>query len=138
MRFSNRRRMAESRTHGIFVAPRTRIPSISLPTPCICTRNSVLIRRALSLSFSERDEQSESTSSMKMMLGLWARANSKRFLTSFSDSPSHFETKSELETEKNVELLASVATAFARYDLPVPGGCEKFRYEVCLFGFVAN
>lgn len=75
---------------------------------------------------------------MKMMLGLWARANSKRFLTSFSDSPSHFETKSELETEKNVELLASVATAFARYDLPVPGGCEKFRYEVCLFGFVAN
>lgn len=72
------------------------------------------MRRALSLSFSERDEHNESTSSMKMILGLWARASSKRFLTSFSDSPSHFETKSELETEKNVELLASVATAFAR------------------------
>lgn len=30
--------------------------------------------------------------------------------------------RSEEETEKKVELLASVATAFARYDFPVPGG----------------
>lgn len=30
--------------------------------------------------------------------------------------------RSEEETEKNVELLASVATALARYDFPVPGG----------------
>ena len=30
------------------------------------------------------------------------------------------ETRSELETEKKVELLASVATAFAKKDLPVP------------------
>ena len=35
-------------------------------------------------------------------------------------SPSHLDTRSELETEKNVELLASVATALARKDLPVP------------------
>ena len=42
-----------------------------------------------------------------------------------SDSPSHLETKSEDDTEKNVELFASVATAFAKYDLPVPGGCNK-------------
>ena len=35
-------------------------------------------------------------------------------------SPSHLETRSELETEKKVELLASVATAFAKKDLPVP------------------
>ena len=64
---------------------------------------------------------------MKMMLGLCSLARLKRFRTSFSDSPSHFETRSALETEKKVELLASVATAFARYDLPVPGGpnCEK-------------
>lgn len=81
-----------------------------------------MIRRALSLSFSDRDPHKESTSSMKIMLGLCARASSKRFRTSFSDSPSHFETKSELDTEKKVELFASVATAFARYDLPVPGG----------------
>uniref|UniRef100_A0A2M4AEB4 Uncharacterized protein n=1 Tax=Anopheles triannulatus TaxID=58253 RepID=A0A2M4AEB4_9DIPT len=114
--------MAESRIHGVLVAPSTRMPSLSLPTPCICTRNSVLIRRALSLSLSERAEHSESTSSMKTMLGLWARASSNRFFTSFSDSPTHFDTRSELETEKNVELFASVATALAKYDLPVPGG----------------
>jgi len=30
--------------------------------------------------------------------------------------------RSEEETEKKVELLASVATALARYDFPVPGG----------------
>jgi len=59
---------------------------------------------------------------MNIMLGLCCLANSKRFLTSFSDSPNHLDTRSEDETEKNVELLASVATAFARYDLPVPGG----------------
>ena len=90
--------------------------------PCICTKNSVFIRRADSDSLSERDEQSESTSSINIMLGLCCLANSKRFLTSFSDSPNHLDTRSEDETEKNVELLASVATAFARYDLPVPGG----------------
>jgi len=40
----------------------------------------------------------------------------------FSLSPSHFDTRSEDDTEKNVELPASVATAFAKYDFPVPGG----------------
>ena len=43
-------------------------------------------------------------------------------ITYFSLSPNHFETRSAEDTEKNVELLASVATAFARKDLPVPGG----------------
>lgn len=158
--------MAASKTHGMFVAPSTKIPSESCPTPastnckehcnstknnfsnclntmplsldgflcfychytvyrvspCICTKNSVLILLALSDSLSDLDEQSESTSSMKIMLGLCALANSNRFLTSFSDSPSHFDTKSDDDTEKNVELFASVATALARYDLPVPGG----------------
>uniref|UniRef100_A0A182IA17 Uncharacterized protein n=1 Tax=Anopheles arabiensis TaxID=7173 RepID=A0A182IA17_ANOAR len=114
MRFSNRRRIAESSIQGVLVAPSTSTPSLSLPTPCICTRNSVLMRRALSLSLSDRAEQSESTSSMKTIDGLWARASSNKFFTSFSDSPSHFETRSELDTEKKVELLASVATAFAK------------------------
>lgn len=59
---------------------------------------------------------------MKMIDGLCVLASSNRFLTNFSDSPSHFETRSEEDTEKNFELFASVATAFARYDLPVPGG----------------
>ena len=38
-----------------------------------------------------------------------------------SESPCHLETRSLELTLKNV-LFASVATAFARYDLPVPGG----------------
>ena len=37
-------------------------------------------------------------------------------------SPSHLDTKSDDDTDINVELFASVATAFARYDFPVPGG----------------
>lgn len=116
--------MAESSTHGMLVAAKTKIPCWSLPTPCIWMRNSVLILLADSDSFSERVEQSESISSMKTIDGLCWRANSNKLRTSFSDSPSHFETKSEEETEKKVELLASVATALAKYDLPVPGGCK--------------
>lgn len=81
-----------------------------------------MILLADSDSLSERDEQSESTSSMNMILGLCCLASSNRFFTSLSDSPSHLDTRSEDETEKNVELFASVATAFAKYDLPVPGG----------------
>jgi hypothetical protein len=44
-----------------------------------------------------------------------------KLFTNFSDSPIHFDTKSDELTEKKVES-ASVATAFAKYDLPVPGG----------------
>merc|ERR1719378_850861 len=106
IRFSNLLLMAESSTHGIFVAPRTRIPSLSTPTPCICTRNSVLIRLADSLSLSLRDEHNESTSSINIMEGLCSRAIWKSVFTSLSDSPSHLETKSDDDTEKNVELFA--------------------------------
>lgn len=35
-------------------------------------------------------------------------------ITYFSLSPSHLDTRSDDEMEKNVELLASVATALAR------------------------
>lgn len=45
--------------------------------------------------------------------------------TYFSLSPSHLDMRSEEETEKKVELLASVATALARYDFPVPGGPKR-------------
>ncbi len=55
-------------------------------SPCICTRNSVLILRAASLSFSFLDPQSESTSSMKMMDGLCWRARSNRFFTSLENN----------------------------------------------------
>ena len=45
---------------------------------------------------------------------VWIIWNKKTKNTNFSDSPSHFETKSDEDTEKNVELPASVATAFAK------------------------
>ena len=37
--------------------------------------------------------------------------------------------RSDEDTLKNVELLASVATALAKYDLPVPGGCKSKHSE---------
>ena len=46
---------------------------------------------------------------------------SKRILTSFSDSPRHFELRLEAEILKNV-VLPYVATALASIVLPVPGG----------------
>jgi hypothetical protein len=74
-----------------------------------------------SLSPSERAVHSESISSMKIIDGLASRAISNICLTSFSLSPCHLLTRSEEDIAKKVES-ASVATAFARNDLPVPGG----------------
>ena len=51
----------------------------------------------------------------------------KQKISHLSDSPSHFETRSDEDTEKNVELFASVATAFARYDFPLPGGYNIYQ-----------
>lgn len=59
---------------------------------------------------------------MNIILGLCVLAISNKLFTNFSDSPSHLDTRSDDDTEKNVELFASVATALAKYDLPVPGG----------------
>lgn len=59
----------------------------------------------------------QTCNSFPYMLNFWHIKN-----RNLSDSPSHFDIRSEDDTEKNVELLASVATAFAIYDLPVPGG----------------
>jgi hypothetical protein len=81
-----RRRIAGSSSHGTFVAPSTRTPSWLLPMPCICTRNSFLIRRVESLSPSDLLEHSESISSMKIIAGFFSRAISKRFFTSLVDS----------------------------------------------------
>ena len=52
-------------------------------------------------------------SSMKTMEGAFSLAREKSWLTSFSDSPSHLETRSEEDTLKKVDS-ASVATALAR------------------------
>ena len=56
-----------------------------------------------------------------MIAGFFSLAISNSYLTNFSDSPIHFDIKSEELTEKNV-ASASVAHAFAKKDLPVPGG----------------
>nr|GMD57290.1 cell division control protein 48 [Ipomoea batatas] len=80
------------------------------------------MRLEASLSLpSPRWPHNESISSMKIMEGALSRAIWNKFETSFSLSPIHFETRSEEEILKKVES-ASVATAFARYDFPVPGG----------------
>jgi hypothetical protein len=50
---------------------------------------------------------------MKMMLGALSRASANSCCTSFSLSPSHFDTRSLLLTEKKVES-ASVATACSK------------------------
>ena len=73
--------MAESRTQGMLVAPNTSTPSLSTPTPCIWTRNSVFILRADSDSFSLREPHRASTSSMNIMLGLFSRANENKVFT---------------------------------------------------------
>eukprot|EP01083_Nonionella_stella_P198601 729068_1 len=56
------------------------------------------------------------------MDGISRRSKTNKFLMSFSLYPTYFDIKSEEETLKNVDLLASLATSFAKKDLPVPGG----------------
>ena len=89
--------------------------------PLIRTRSSFFRRREASDSPSRRVDASASTSSMKMIAGRRRAASSKSARTSFSLSPTHLDTRSDDDTEKKV-ASTSVATAFARCDLPVPGG----------------
>ena len=63
----------------------------------------------------------ESTSSMKIIDGFLSLAILNRVFISFSDSPTYLLIKSLEDTEKNV-ALHSVAHAFAKKVLPVPGG----------------
>ena len=67
------------------------------------------------------DVHSESISSMKMVLGAFCLAISKRHRTIFSDSPRYLLARVEDETLKNV-VPHSVATALASIVFPVPGG----------------
>jgi len=145
----------------MLVAPSTSTPDWSLPTPCICTRNSVLMRREASLSPSPRAPASESISSMKMIDGFCLRAISNSVRTSLATaryglcktiakhapyetsgcstsapthcslSPIHLDTRSDDETDMNV-AFASVASALAKNDLPVPGGCGRPARELAM------
>ena len=56
--------------------------NVTTNLPCIWTRNSVLILLADSLSFSLLEPHKESTSSTKMMAGLFSRAISNSCFTS--------------------------------------------------------
>jgi len=58
---------------------------------------------------------------MKIIEGFFSLAILKSYLIRRSDSPIHLLTRSEELIEKKVPSH-SVAQAFARYDLPVPGG----------------
>jgi hypothetical protein len=81
----------------------------------------VLILLEDSLSESLLAVAIESISSINTIDGLFSRAVSNIILTSFSLSPSHLEVRSDEDMLRKV-ASASVATAFARYDFPVPGG----------------
>mmetsp|Transcript_76682 Transcript_76682/g.216862 ORF Transcript_76682/g.216862 Transcript_76682/m.216862 type:complete len:260 (+) Transcript_76682:375-1154(+) len=130
MRFSSRRRSASSRSQGAFEVARTsRCPACSasgrasLRRPSMWMRNSDLKRREASCSADDpRWESSESISSKNRTEGTRARAVVKRALSSFSDSPRHFDVSvAELQL-KNVMFSVHDATAFAIIVFPVPGG----------------
>jgi hypothetical protein len=130
---TNRRRAASSIAHGRLVAARTRTLGLSTFVRAAaaearllhCIKNSVFSRREASFSWSppDREDNSESISSTKIMLGDKAFARANRAFTSFSDSPSYssvhpkwvrtyLETSVDADTEKNVDF-ACVATARA-------------------------
>lgn len=87
--------------------------------PSICFNNSFLIRRVVSSSLELRLRQILSISSMNMMARSTLRAWANNSLINFSLSPNHDDRRSELESEKNVQL-ASADTACAIVDFPVP------------------
>mmetsp|Transcript_57557 Transcript_57557/g.148046 ORF Transcript_57557/g.148046 Transcript_57557/m.148046 type:complete len:246 (+) Transcript_57557:471-1208(+) len=130
MHLSKRRRTPSSRSHGAFdVANTSRCPLsvfVSLRSPSIWMRNSVLKRREASCSFvPPRWESMESNSSKKRTAGTLARAAWKSSLRRFSDSPCHFEASvAELQLKK-VRCSVHEATALAIMVLPQPGGPNK-------------
>jgi hypothetical protein len=58
---------------------------------------------------------------MKIIDGFFSLAIANNYLINLSDSPTNFDIKSEEDTEKKVPSH-SVAQAFAKNVLPVPGG----------------
>lgn len=119
--FSNRRLIAGSMFSGKLVAPSMSTFLLSLSTPCIYTKNSVLTLFDDSFSPScPLAEHNESISSMKTTDDSSYLAISNSALTSLSDSPTYLEIRSDDDTAKNVDLH-SAASAFAMKVFPVPG-----------------
>jgi len=129
--------MAESRPHGMLVAPSTRIPSLCFPTPLLAwlpsiwTRNSVFTRLVASFSPSDRCPAKESISSIKMIAGLESEAIWNRDRTSFSDSPTYFEIRSEELIEKNVASHSEINKRLVFYlsHKPWPRTTSPFRED---------
>jgi hypothetical protein len=96
--------MAGSSYHGRFVAPKTRIPWSSLPTPCIWTKNSVLTLLEASFPYPPYDllPHIESTSSINIIDGFLSLAILNRVFINFSLYPTYLLIRSEDDTEKNV------------------------------------
>mmetsp|Transcript_38451 Transcript_38451/g.98334 ORF Transcript_38451/g.98334 Transcript_38451/m.98334 type:complete len:235 (+) Transcript_38451:592-1296(+) len=127
-RFSRRRRIASSRSHGQLVVASTmtlRPASAAEPTPSIWLSSSALKRRDASCSPAPpRADTSASTSSKKTMEGAQCRAIANSSRTSFSDSPRHLEVSVETEQLKKATPFMD-ATALASSVLPVPGGPNR-------------
>lgn len=79
------------------------------PTPYNYTKNSVFIRLEASFSPSvPLADNNESISSINTMAPFSSfLANSNKALINLSDSPYHLLTKSDDDTEKNVELVSA-------------------------------
>ena len=75
----------------------------------------------------------ESISSINMIEGFFSRAIVNNYLMSLSDSPTYLEIRSDELTEMKVPSH-SVAHAFAKNVLPVPGGPYR---RIPIQGFLA-
>mmetsp|Transcript_3371 Transcript_3371/g.11691 ORF Transcript_3371/g.11691 Transcript_3371/m.11691 type:complete len:209 (-) Transcript_3371:1144-1770(-) len=140
MRRSKRRLTAWSSWYGVLVAARTSTFPFPPPlfTPCICTRISVLMRLAASLSpCPPRAPHRESISSMKMMAGSTLRARLKRSFMRVAAMPSNISTNSEPLVLKKGSPH-SVATALASSVLPTPGGPSSRKPLGYLAPYLAN
>lgn len=123
MRFSSLLSSAMSSSQGKLLAAKRNTRSVrDLIRPSSWIKSSVFMRLDASCSPSAlRELRIESISSMKIVVGWWYRAKSKRTLISFSESPRHLLTIVDALMLKNV-VRHSVATALASIVLPVPGG----------------
>lgn len=110
-----------SNSQGILVVAKTLTLSLILLIWSIYLRNSVFMRRSVSLSFPVRRLPRLSISSIRMIEGACSIANSKIIISRCSLSPMYFEVMSLTLTQKHV-ALEWWQTAWVSMVLPTPGG----------------
>jgi hypothetical protein len=86
--------MASSSIQGKFVAASSKTLQLSFKIELNWTNSSVLNLREASFSLSDRQQATESISSMKIMQGCLCLAKRKRDFSIFSDSPKYFASRS--------------------------------------------